>query len=68
VVGKTFTKSYRLTNHATQRTQAFDRMSSVEAYEDVSVPAGTFEAFGVKSSDNWATRTSLGSAQHSQSL
>jgi len=51
VVGKTFTQSYRLTNHVTQRTQAFDSTSSVEAYEDVSVPAGTFKAFRVKSSD-----------------
>lgn len=46
-VGKMWTNSTRLTNHVTKQTIAFDYTQKVEAYEDVSVPAGTFKAFRV---------------------
>jgi hypothetical protein len=50
-VGKTWTKSYRLTMHATKQTIPFDSTGKVEAYEDVTVPAGTFKAFKISTSD-----------------
>jgi hypothetical protein len=46
-VGKTWTKSYRMTVHAKNQTIPFDATWKVEAYEDVTVPAGTFKAFKV---------------------
>jgi hypothetical protein len=46
-VGKTWTKNYRMTNHATKQTTSFDSTWKVEAYEDVTVPAGTFKAFKI---------------------
>ena len=50
-VGKTWTKSYRVTLHATKQTIPFDYSGKVEAYEDVIVPAGTFKAFKISTSD-----------------
>jgi hypothetical protein len=50
-VGKTFTKTYRLTNHATQEVSSSTVKTDVEALEDVVVPAGTFRAFRVKTTD-----------------
>jgi hypothetical protein len=50
-VGKTFTKAYRVTNHATQEVSDLTIKTDVEALEDVVVPAGTFKAFRVKTSD-----------------
>ena len=49
-VGKTWTKSYRITNHLRNQTTPFDSTSKIEAYEDVTVPAGTFKVFKVRSS------------------
>ncbi len=46
-VGKTWTKSSSVTIHATKRTIPFSYTGKVEAYEDVTVPAGTFKAFKV---------------------
>ena len=46
-VDKTWNKSYRVTVHATKQTIPFDSTSKVEAYEDVTVPAGTFKAFKI---------------------
>jgi hypothetical protein len=46
-VGKTWTKSYRVTVHPTKQTMSFDSTWKVEAYEDVTLPAGTFKAFKV---------------------
>jgi hypothetical protein len=46
-VGKTWTKSTRVTNHVTKQTTALDYTQKVEAYEDVTVPAGTFKTFKV---------------------
>jgi len=46
-VGKTWTKSSSITIHAAKRTIPFSYTGKVEAYEDVTVPAGTFKAFRV---------------------
>jgi hypothetical protein len=56
-VGKTWTKSYRVTMHATKQTIALDSTWKDEAYEDVTVPAGTFEAFKVSYSDTVGSET-----------
>jgi hypothetical protein len=50
-VGKTWTKKYTITIHATKQTIPFEVRQKVEAYEDVTVPAGTFKAFKVVTSD-----------------
>jgi hypothetical protein len=52
VVGKTWTKSYRMTVHANKQIFPFEATYKVEAYEDVTVPAGTFKAFKISSSTN----------------
>jgi hypothetical protein len=51
-VGKTWTKSYRMTVHANKQIFPFEATYKVEAYEDVTVPAGTFKAFKISSSTN----------------
>jgi hypothetical protein len=50
-VGKTWTKKYTVTNHATKQTIPFETTQKVEAYEDVTVPAGKFKAFKVTTID-----------------
>lgn len=50
-VGKTWTKSYQVTNHSINRTMPFDGTWKVESYEDVNIPAGTFKVFKVSYSD-----------------
>jgi hypothetical protein len=50
-VGKTSTKSYRITIHPRNQTIPFDNTNKIEAYEDVTVPAGTFKVFKISSSD-----------------
>jgi len=45
VVDKTWTKSCRMTVHAAQRTVPLDNTFKIEAYEEVTVPAGKFKAF-----------------------
>jgi len=44
--GKTWTKTYRMTL-ADNRSIAYDNRCKVDAYEDVTVPAGAFKAFKV---------------------
>ena len=56
-VGKTWTKSYRVTIPATKQTIPFDSTSKVEAYEEVTVPAGTFKTFKIISSDTTGNET-----------
>lgn len=51
-VGKTWTKDYRMTNHAKNQTIPYQQTQKVEAYEDVTVPAGTFKAFKITSSSS----------------
>lgn len=53
-VGKSWTREQRMTIHAAKRTIPYVLTQRVEAYEDVTVPAGTFKAFKV------STVTSLG--------
>jgi hypothetical protein len=50
-IGKTYTKSYRVTMHATKQTIPFDSTWKVEAYENVTSPAGTFNGFKISYSD-----------------
>jgi hypothetical protein len=50
-VGKTWTKSYRLTMHATQQTVPFDTTWKIESYEDAKVAAGNFKVFKISYSD-----------------
>jgi hypothetical protein len=50
-VGKTWTKSYRVTAHAVKQTVPFDSSWKIDAYEDVALPAGTFKAFKMSYSD-----------------
>ena len=56
-VGKTWTKSYRVTVHATKQTIPFDTTWKVEAYEEMTVPAGTFKVFKISYSDTLGTET-----------
>jgi hypothetical protein len=53
-VGKTWTREQRMTIHAAKATVPYTLTQKVEAYEDVTVPAGSFKAFKV------STVTSLG--------
>ena len=55
-VGKTGTKKYRMTNHVTKRTFDYESTWRVDAYEDVTVPAGTFKCYKV------VTNSTLGDA------
>ena len=50
-VGKTWTKATRVTIHAANRTVPYEYTQKVEAYEEVTVPAGTFKAFKMTTSD-----------------
>jgi hypothetical protein len=47
VVGKTWTKSYKMTVIPKNQVIPFDATYKVEAYENVTVPAGAFKAFKV---------------------
>lgn len=49
-VGKTWTKKTSITIHAAKRTIPYEYTQKVEAYEDVTVPAGTFKTFKVSTS------------------
>ena len=51
-VGKTWTRSYRVTLYATHQSFAFESTWKVVAYEDLTVPAGTFKAFKISMSTN----------------
>jgi hypothetical protein len=50
-VGKSWTKDYTVTMHAAKRSVPFNMTQKVEAYEDVTVPAGTFKTFKVSTKD-----------------
>ena len=57
-VGKTWSKSYRVTVHATKQTIPFDATWKVEAYEEsLTVAAGTFKVFKISYSDTLGTET-----------
>jgi hypothetical protein len=46
-VGKTWSRSIKMTMHAANRTIPYDATCKVESYGDVTVPAGTFKAFKI---------------------
>lgn len=50
-VGKTRVSRHRADNRLTGRTSEFEATWKVEAFEDVTVPAGTFKAFRIRYSD-----------------
>lgn len=50
-VGKSWTKNASVTIHPAKRTISYTMTVKVEAYEDVTVPAGTFKAFKVHVTD-----------------
>lgn len=51
-VGKTWTRKFTLTIHAAKQTIPVEDTQTLEAYEDVTVPAGTFKAWRVRTIDN----------------
>lgn len=46
-VGKSFKRKFRFTNHVTKQSFDIEATMTVQAYEDVTVPAGTFKAFRI---------------------
>jgi hypothetical protein len=50
-VGKTYTEVYRITNHMSGQTITREILWSIEAKEEIKVPAGTFRVFRVKNTD-----------------
>lgn len=51
-VGKSFNRNYRLVNHVSKQTTDVQSTMTVQAYEDVTVPAGTFKAFRILYTDS----------------
>jgi hypothetical protein len=56
-VGKTTTKDIRMTVHAQNRVVPFKATWKVEAYEDVTVQAGTFKTFRILYEDELGVRS-----------
>lgn len=56
-VGKTWTHNHRMTIHARNQTIPYQVTQKVDAYEDVTVPAGTFKAFKISTSSNLGEET-----------
>jgi hypothetical protein len=50
-VGKSWAKAYSMTLHPSGRTISYQVRQTVEGFEDVTVPAGTFKAFRIASTD-----------------
>lgn len=57
VVGQTWTDKHQLTLHARGQTLPYEVRYTVEAYESVTVPAGTFMAFRVATLDSFGEKT-----------
>lgn len=51
-VGKSFARDYRFVNHVTKQSTDIRSTMTVEAFEDVTVPAGTFKAFRIRYTDS----------------
>lgn len=51
-VGKTFTTEHRVTIYQSRQTVPIQVTQKVEAYEDVTVPAGTFKAYRISWSES----------------
>ena len=58
VVGKTWSHSIRQTLHKANKILQNEVKNTVEAYEDVAVPAGTFKAFKIR--QQWFLNSKLG--------
>ena len=50
-VGKTYTETYRVTNHISGKTSTREVRWNVEAKEEIKVPAGTFTVFRITNTD-----------------
>ncbi|NPC56134.1 hypothetical protein [Caenimonas soli] len=50
-VGKSWTRQYKVKVHPQNQETAFEARQTVEAHEEVTVPAGTFKVFRVRTSD-----------------
>ena len=59
VVGQTWTDKSQLTLHARGQTIPYEVRYTVEAFEPVTVPAGTFKAYRVASVDSMGEKTTL---------
>ena len=51
-VGKSWAREQRMTIQAAKRTVTYALTQKVEAYEDITVPAGTFKAFKISSASS----------------
>lgn len=51
-VGKSWSRNFKLNMHAAKQVLNVEGTWTVEAYEDVTVPAGTFKAWRVRTVDN----------------
>lgn len=51
-VGKSFPRDYRVVDHVTKRSFDIRSTTTVESFEEVSVPAGTFTAFKIRYTDS----------------
>jgi hypothetical protein len=51
-VGKSWTQRYNMTIHRSNRVIPVEVKVAVEAYEDVTMPGGTFKTFRIRSVDN----------------
>lgn len=56
-VGKKSRFKTQLTIHAAKRTVPLEDVREVEAYEKITVPAGTFDTFRIRSSNNLGTNS-----------
>jgi len=65
-VGKTWTEAYRITNHITGKTSNVEIRFSVEAKEEIKVPAGTYKVFRV--TWNYTDGTQEDTSWHSPEL
>jgi len=52
VVGKKWKRQYTMTLHTAARAIAVEDAQEIEAFEDVTVPAGTYKAWRVRTVDN----------------
>jgi hypothetical protein len=62
-VGKTWTETYRVTNHMSGTTTTREIRWSVEAKEEIKVPAGTFKVWRVSNIDPTTESTNWWSAE-----
>ncbi|HSH08009.1 MAG TPA: hypothetical protein VLA41_10140 [Burkholderiales bacterium] len=56
-VGKKWTTKHQFTMHAAKRTVPLEVNFDIEAHESVTAPAGTFDTFRIRASDNLGTES-----------